>query len=97
MFSPFRTEQGAPKALDEVAWADLAQLADMDEGYVLEFKQVFSSPVRKKVPKIIASFSNSAGGWLVIGIADKDRSCAPSGTAPAAPYFGKFRKGQLCT
>ena len=77
MFSPFRTEQGAPKALDEVAWADLAQLADMDEGYVLEFKQVFSSPVRKKVPKIIASFSNSAGGWLVIGIADKDRSVCP--------------------
>ena len=83
MFSPFTTSQGAPKALAEVAWDDLAQLADLDEGYVLEFKQTFSQPVRKKIPKIIASFSNSAGGWIVIGIADKTKAVCPVPRLPA--------------
>lgn len=77
MFSPFRSEQGAPKALAEVTWADLAQLADLDEGYALEFKQTFSPTVRKKIPKIIASFANSAGGWIVVGIADRAKDVCP--------------------
>lgn len=76
-FSPFRDEHGSPKDLVDVTWDDLSQLADLDEGYVLEFKQTFGSTVRRKVPKIIASFSNSSGGWLIIGIADADRSICP--------------------
>ena len=36
-----------------------------------------SPTVQKKLPKIIASFANSAGGWLVIGIADDDKSICP--------------------
>lgn len=77
MFSPFRDEQGAPKGLATVTYTDLAQLSDLDEGYVLEFKQEFSASVRAKVPKIIASFANSRGGWLVIGISDDGSRICP--------------------
>ena len=69
MYSPFRNEQGQPKDLADVTYADLSQLADLEEGYVLEFKRTWNDHVRKKIPKIIASFANSRGGWLVIGIA----------------------------
>ena len=68
MYSPFRNEQGQPKSLDEVAYADLAQLKDLEEGFALEFKRTWNENVRAKIPKIIASFANSHGGWLVIGI-----------------------------
>lgn len=77
MFSPFRDAQGNPKQLADVTYADLDQLRDLDEGYALEFKRNFSGNVQKKIPKIIASFANSAGGWLVVGIADDDKSVCP--------------------
>ncbi len=67
MFSPFRDEQGHEKALSDVAWGDLAQLQELEEGFALEFKQTFGPSVRRKIPKIVASFSNSHGGWLIIG------------------------------
>ena len=77
MYSPFHNEQGQPKDLAEVTYADLSQLADLDEGFVLEFKRTWNENVRKKIPKIIASFANSRGGWLIIGIADDDKSLCP--------------------
>ncbi len=77
MFSPFKDGRGAPKALADITYADLEQLRDLEEGYVLEFKRSYSPTVAKKIPKIIASFANSSGGWLVIGIADDDRSLCP--------------------
>ena len=77
MFSPFKDDQGRPKTLAEVTWADLDQLRDLEEGYALEFKRSLSPTVLKKLPKIISSFANSAGGWLVIGIADDDKSTCP--------------------
>ena len=77
MFSPFRDEHGRPKELSEVTFDDLAQLAEMDEGYVLEFKRAYTGTVRNKIPKIIASFANSRGGWLIIGIADDDHAVCP--------------------
>lgn len=57
MYSPFRNEQGQPKDLADVTYADLAQLADLDEGFVLEFKRTWNENVRKKIPKIICEFS----------------------------------------
>lgn len=77
MYSPFRNEQGQPKDLADVTYEDLYQLADLDEGFVLEFKRTWNDSVRKKIPKIIASFANSRGGWLIIGIADDDKSLCP--------------------
>lgn len=77
MYSPFRNEQGRPKSLDEVTYADLAQLKDLEEGFALEFKRTWNDNVRTKIPKIIASFANSHGGWLVIGIADGNKTVCP--------------------
>ena len=51
MFSPFRDDRGRPLGLHEITYADLAQLADMDEGYVLEFKRSFTASVKAKVPR----------------------------------------------
>ena len=75
MFSPFKDANGSPKQLEDLVYADFEQLADCDEGYVLEYKRWFGPTVQKKVPKIVASFSNSSGGWLVIGISDDKQLC----------------------
>ncbi|MBM6774560.1 ATP-binding protein [Olsenella profusa] len=77
MFSPFHDEQGTPKTLADVAFADLAQLRELEEGFALEFKQTFSASVRRKIPKIVASFANSRGGWLVIGLSDAEKDVCP--------------------
>ena len=93
MFSPFCDRQGAPKALADVEYADLAQLADYEEGFALEFKQSFSPSVRRKVPKIVASFANSRGGWLVIGISDAEKDLCPV-SRPKADVSQTI--GELC-
>ena len=92
MYSPFRNEQGQPKELDEVAFADLAQLKDLEEGFALEFKRTWNENVRVKVPKIIASFANSHGGWLIIGIADDDKAICPvpKRSADFSQIFGEL-------
>ena len=57
MYSPFRNEQGQPKSLDEVAYADLAQLKDLEEGFALEFKRTWNENVRAKAsPMTIKRF-----------------------------------------
>lgn len=92
MFSPFRDDQGRPKAIADVTWEDLSQLSELEEGFALEFKQTFGPSVRRKIPKIVASFSNSRGGWLVIGIADDSREVVPvpRGTADVSQVIGEL-------
>ena len=93
MFSPFRSDQGAPKAISEVDYADLEQLRELEEGFALELKQTFSPSVRRKIPKIVASFANSRGGWLVIGISDAEKDVCPV-PRPAADVSQIV--GELC-
>ena len=93
MFSPFRDAGGTPKGLAEVTWDDLSQLAELDEGFVLEFKRDWTPSVQRKVPKIIASFANSRGGWLVIGISDDDHAVFPV-PRPSADFSQII--GELC-
>ena len=92
MYNPFTDSQGHPKALEDVTFSDLDQLAHLDEGFVLEFKQTWNGNVRAKVPKIIASFANSHGGWLIIGIADADKAVCPipRGTADFSQIIGEL-------
>ena len=93
MFSPFRDAGGTPKGLAEVTWDDLSQLAELDEGFVLEFKRDWTPSVQRKVPKIIASFANSRGGWLVVGISDDDHAVFPV-PRPSADFSQII--GELC-
>lgn len=53
MYSPFRNEQGQPKDLADVTYEDLSQLADLDEGFVLEFKRTWNDNVRKRFLKLL--------------------------------------------
>lgn len=53
-----------PITLDDVR----AFCATFDEGYRVEYKSVLDASVRGKIPKVIASFGNSNGGVLVIGV-----------------------------
>src|SRR5437660_12166024 len=39
-----------------------------NEGYRVEYKGMFDSSVRDKIPKVLSSFANSNGGVLVIGV-----------------------------
>ena len=93
MYSPFRDATGTPKSLWEVTWDDLSQLAELDEGFVLEFKRDYTPSVQRKIPKIVASFANSRGGWLVIGISDEDHAVFPVERRQAD--FGQII-GELC-
>ena len=93
MFSPFTDEQGTPKALSDVAYADLDQLRELEEGFALELKQTFSPSVRRKIPKIVASFANSRGGWLVIGVSDAEKDLCPV-PRPSADVSQTI--GELC-
>ena len=93
MFSPFCDASGSPKGLMEVTWDDLAQLKSLDEGFVLEFKRDYTPSVQRKIPKIVASFANSRGGWLVIGISDEDHAVYPVRRTQAD--FGQII-GELC-
>ena len=93
MFSPFRAADGRQKPIAEVTWDDLSQLRDMDEGFVLEFKCSNTPSVRRKIPKIIASFANSRGGWLVVGIADDTKEITPV-PRPQADFSQTV--GELC-
>ncbi len=92
MYHPFRNPQGQPKGLDELTYEDLAQLKELEEGFALEFKRTWNENVRAKIPKIIASFANSHGGWLVIGIADDDKAVCPipKGSADYSQILGEL-------
>lgn len=93
MYGPFRDDEGKPKGIGDIQWGDFAQLRDVDEGFALEFKQTFDSNVEGHLPKIIASFSNSKGGWIVIGIRDSDKAVCP---IPRVKADYSQMVGELC-
>ncbi|MEX0830720.1 MAG: RNA-binding domain-containing protein, partial [Nitrospirales bacterium] len=49
----------------------IADLLKSDEGKTLEFKQDLSSP--RNLLKTLVAFANTAGGRIIIGVADKTR------------------------
>ena len=50
---------------------NIAELLKVDEGKTLEFKQDLSSP--RNLLKTLVAFANTAGGRIVIGVADRTR------------------------
>lgn len=92
MFSPFRDTEGKPKEIEAIGWGDLGQLRDAEEGFALEFKQNLDANVEGHLPKIIASFANSKGGWIVIGIRDSDKAVCPipKGKADYSQMIGEL-------
>lgn len=71
MECPIHDANGEPRSLASIEFTDFAQLEEYDEGYTVEYKSALDESVKKKLPKIVASFSNASGGWIFIGIGDK--------------------------
>ncbi|WP_418810845.1 ATP-binding protein [Phascolarctobacterium faecium] len=72
-YSPFTDKNGDPIDIFHIQHRHLNQLLskEIEEGYQVEYKTNFTDSVKKKIPKIITSFANSAGGWLFIGVDEK--------------------------
>ena len=72
-YSPFTDRMGNPIDIFHIKHRHLIQLSSkgIEEGYQVEYKAGLTDSVKKKLPKIITSFANSAGGWLFVGIDEK--------------------------
>ncbi len=72
-YSPFSDKKGTPIDIFHIQHHHLYQLQSkgIEEGYQIEYKSSLTESVKKKLPKIITSFANSAGGWLFVGVDEK--------------------------
>jgi len=72
-YSPFTDKSGNFIDISRLQHRHLMQLIskEIQEGYQVEYKSSMSDSVKKKIPKIITSFANSAGGWLFVGVDEK--------------------------
>lgn len=72
-YSPFTDKTGNPVDIFHIQHRHLIQLSskEIEEGYQVEYKTELTDSVKKKLPKIITSFANSAGGWLFVGVDEK--------------------------
>jgi len=76
-YSPFVDGNGDFVLLNELTYAHLSQLLEIEEGYKVEFKSRWNDDVKKKhLAKTISSFANTTGGWLFIGV-NNDGSITP--------------------
>jgi Putative DNA-binding domain len=74
-YSPFPN-----KDLDVLSADDLTILSVVKEGWYIEYKREAPNP--KSLAKSIASFANTYGGWLFIGVAEKERADNTAGSCP---------------
>lgn len=77
-FNPFN------KPLEALEYGDLGKLRDnrVAEGYSIEYKRdIPGSEPGRSIAKVIASFANTYGGWLILGITEEFNNEAgePSG------------------
>lgn len=72
-YSPFTDKDGNSIDIYHVQHRHLTQLVSkgVEEGYQVEYKTSLTESVKRKIPKIITSFANSAGGWLFIGVDER--------------------------
>ena len=59
------------KSIDQWTEAEVKRLLDeqVPESQIVEYKQGFN----KNIPKCVASFANSLGGWLFVGISEESK------------------------
>lgn len=72
------------KYFDEVNPGDLEILFSVAEGWYVEYKQ--EVPNASAVAKSVTAFSNTYGGWLFYGIAEKSKDDAVAGAFPGIAY-----------
>ena len=87
-YSPFTDKEDRPIDIHHLQHRHLRQLVEkeIEEGYQIEYKSDLSDSVKRKIPKIIASLANSAGGWLFIGVDEKTHQIDTLKKQPRADY-----------
>lgn len=70
----FIDTKGNFKDIYDLKYKDLSIISELEEGYILEYKENFDKSVRKKIPAIFSSFANSEGGWLIIGVENDSKN-----------------------
>lgn len=70
----FVDTKGNFKNIHDLKYKDLNIISELEEGYILEYKETFDKSVRKKIPAIFSSFANSEGGWLIIGVENNNKN-----------------------
>ena len=71
MYSPFYDKKGNPMDISRIKYCHLEQLVECEEGHHLEFKEKLEDGGKNHLAKVITSFANCEGGWLIVGIEDK--------------------------
>lgn len=72
MYNTFHDEDGNEVDLHKVSFDKLSQLSEVEEGFSIEYKKQFDDSVKSKLPQVVASFANSEGGLLFIGIRNEE-------------------------
>ena len=64
MFNFFKYKNGKNIPFRNIRYRDIQNFLndDWEEGYTIEFKEVFNDSVKKKIPSIFTSFANCEGG-----------------------------------
>lgn len=75
MYNFFKYKNGKNIPFRNIRYSDIQNFLndDWEEGYTIEFKEIFNDDVKKKIPAIFTSFANCEGGLLLIGIKDKTK------------------------
>jgi len=75
---PLIDNKGRPLKLSSIKYSHLAQLQNeqIEEGYTVEYKSQWDKKfIDGKLCQTIASFANSSGGWLFVGVTDNREIC----------------------
>ncbi len=90
MYSPFVNAKGQPISIANVKYKHLNQLVECEEGYHIEYKARLEDNGKAQLAKEIASFVNSEGGWLIVGIEDKTKEIVPIEKKDYSQKIGKI-------
>lgn len=90
MYSPFFDSKGRPLTIEKIKFSHLEQLIECDEGHHVEYKLLLEDGGKAQLAKEIASFSNSEGGWLIVGIDDKTKEIKPIKKQDYSQRVGKI-------
>lgn len=75
---PLIDNRGRPLKLSSIRYSHLAQLhiEQIEEGYTVEYKSQWDRKfIDGKLCQTMASFANSSGGWLFVGVTDEKEVC----------------------
>ena len=80
MVYPYKPFQGE---LETLQGPELAVLKDVSEGWYVDYRE--APPSLKDLAKHMSAFANQYGGWLFLGVKEKDAKGMTAGSFPGIP------------